>query len=325
MTKSNTMQPLYNKIKQLGFNKKQVKKLLPDWWDDAIADTPAGLQQATLRFAKTFHLDYKSLLGDNTPEFRFQKHQFKHSKNLDKNKLQPAVAVAMLASRLTLSAFDKPFEPNHKDPLAIREYLLTQNPWIDFRVLATWCWDCGIPVIYLANLPTPKMDGLALQKQGRPVIILSKKVNYGALIFDLAHELGHILLGHVDDDSIVLDEKLSAQDDNDIEQQATAFALTLLTGQSNTQFKKTKEYSPNGLAQAMISKGERLFIDPLHICRNYAYSSGQFAYANKIIDIIASKLNVKKTDQQIAQDLYLDSISIEDIDDDEIVHYLIGV
>jgi hypothetical protein len=42
------MKRLYSKLKTVGYNPKYINSLLPDWWDDEIAETPAGLQQASL-------------------------------------------------------------------------------------------------------------------------------------------------------------------------------------------------------------------------------------------------------------------------------------
>ena len=36
MTNPNAIQPLYNKIKKLGYTKPQIQSILPDWWDDGI-------------------------------------------------------------------------------------------------------------------------------------------------------------------------------------------------------------------------------------------------------------------------------------------------
>lgn len=329
MTKTNQMQPLYKKIERLGFKQKQIKALLPSWWDDAIADTPAGLQEATLTFARTFHVTYTSLCdsldNDRLPEYSFNQHKFKHSRNLNKERLQPAVAVAMLAAEMTLSVFDTPLDLHLKDAQAIRNQLLKTHKWIDFACLADFCWRIGIPVIYLADPPRPKMDGLALEKNGRPIIVLTKQHKHGVLVFDLAHELGHIMCGHVHADQIMLDRKLDIKETNKLEQQATEFALELLTSKKNTYFNTKKTYSPNGLAQAMIAKGRQLHIDPLHICWNYAYNSKQFPFAMKTQSFIVNKLGITQTDPQIAQMTYLRYVDIDALLDDEIVRHILGI
>ncbi|MFB6349930.1 ImmA/IrrE family metallo-endopeptidase [Moraxella sp. ZJ142] len=325
----NNMQLIYKKLIALGFSKNQIKKQLPDWWCDEIATTPAGLQQAELITARTFGLEFSSLhdslQDDSLPKFRVSQHQFKHSKNLQKDRLQPAVATAMFAADITLSAFDQPVGNLPKTAMQVRQTVLTNHQWVDFYALADFCWSVGIPVIHLANLPTPKMDGLAFIKQNRPVIVLTKKNKHGALVFDLAHELGHILLGHVQEKQIILDKKIDKTDDSDLEQQADAFALELLTGDPKAQFATSKSYSPQGLAQAMIAKGLEMQIDPLHMVLNYAYVNQKFALAQTALKIMTKKLVNQQTDQQIAQSLYLHYVDMQSIDDDEIVKYLIGV
>ena len=56
--KSEPMQRLYEKLQTLGYGKRYVHSLLPDWWDDAIADTPAGFQQASLMLGRLFSVMY---------------------------------------------------------------------------------------------------------------------------------------------------------------------------------------------------------------------------------------------------------------------------
>ena len=52
------------------------------------------------------------------------------------------------------------------------------------------------------------MQGLALQRADRPTIILTSNRGNGWLVFDLAHELGHIILEHVNNDTWVVDKEI---------------------------------------------------------------------------------------------------------------------
>ena len=185
------MQTLYTKLQRLGFQKATIKKLLPEWWHDDIAKTPAGLQEASLILSKYLSVRYSSLIGDIDPCFNLPNHKFKHAKNVKENDLSKAVALTSLAGRLTLEAYDSPLaQLESLSAQSIRETLLSRNyPWIDFNILLNYCWEIGIPVIFVENLPSPKMHGLALQLDGRPVIILTNKHKHGFLIFHLAHEL----------------------------------------------------------------------------------------------------------------------------------------
>lgn len=324
-----SMKPVYQKLSKIGLKKGMVKTYLPDWWEDSIATTEVGFQESLWLIANTFHIDFKtlnlSISGDSNPQYRLPNHQFKHSVNLDQDKLKPAVAVAMLAAKITLNTFEKPLaDLSSLSAESIREKLLSEgNQWVDFKVLVQYCWSIGIPVIFIKKIPSPKMDGLALLQNDRPVIVLTKNDHYGVLVFHLAHELGHIILGHVKENGMMIDKKIVKDEEDDLEIQANAFALELLTGKANKKYTAGK-ISPKVLAESTLNKAKEDNIDPLHIILNYGYSSDNFAFANKVLKILVQKLKIVQTDQDVAQQFFIDNINFNSINDDEIIRRIIG-
>ena len=80
--------------------------------------------------------------------------------------------------------------------------------------LLSWCWHHDSIVVPLTRLPksVAKMDGLVANIDGRPVIVISKKQKQPAwLAFILAHELGHIQLGHTQNVTAVMDDDFESQ------------------------------------------------------------------------------------------------------------------
>lgn len=71
-----------------------------------------------------------------------------------------------------------------------------------------------------------KSDGFAIKKQNRYLIFYNDMCNSGRCRFTIAHELGHILLGHVPRNGLVNREPSS--NDDPIEQAANMFAARLL-------------------------------------------------------------------------------------------------
>lgn len=86
------------------------------------------------------------------------------------------------------------------------------------------CKSLGISVRF-GNLP-PDNDGISFLAGDKPVIVVSKVVPLPRQRFTAAHELGHILLGHVGKYELVNREPTSL--DNPIEQAANVFASRLL-------------------------------------------------------------------------------------------------
>ena len=326
-----SMKPVYKKLSKIGLKERVVKTYLPDWWEDSIATTEVGFQESLWLIANTFHIDFKtlnlSISNDSNPQYRLPHHQFKHSVNLDQEKLRPVVSVAMLAAKITLNAFEKPLNDlSSLTAKSIREKLLSDgNQWIDFKVLVQYCWSIGIPVIFIKEIPSPKMDGLALLKDDRPFIVLTKNDSHGVLVFHLAHELGHIILWHVKENGMMIDKKIVKNEFDDLEIQANEFALELLTGKANKKYFTEKALSPKALAEAVLKKAEESNIDPLHIILNYGYSNDNSALAKKVLKILVQKLEIDQTDQQFGQQFFVDNVDLDSINDDEVIRRIIGV
>lgn len=324
MTAKNPMQPLYDKLAALGVKKPLVKQLLPDWWDDDVAASPAGFQSAAMRLARLFSLRFSSLAGEGPAEFALTPRCFKRQNHIDIDRLDLASSLAFLACRLTLRAFERPFTSESLSAADLRERLLERgNPWVDFQGLVDLCWELGIPVVFAPSLPSPKMQGLALKIEGRPAIVLTSGRKYGYLVFDLAHELGHIILGHVSDKSWVIDQKIDAhaKDEDaqsiDIELEANRFALELLTDNPHTQFSSRFRLTGEQLAHQSLVYGRKNKIDPMHIALNYAYSKNMMAVGNIAINNLVSELAINESDQDFCRAVFLRHVDIENLDDDE--------
>ena len=87
------------------------------------------------------------------------------------------------------------------------------------------CLQIGIPVKF-ADLQS-NSDGYTFIHQGQPIIVINKNcTSMSRLRFTVAHELGHIILGHVGKYALVNREP--SPNDNPIEQEANIFASRLL-------------------------------------------------------------------------------------------------
>jgi len=203
--------------------------------------------------------------------------KFKKRSDVSEDDLALARVLATRAAQLAASAVSIPavaFPVNASD---IRQQILGDDaPWVGLDELLRYCWSIGLPVLHLDHFPknAKRPDGFAARVNGRPVIVLCRHAKYSAwLLFILAHELGHLALGHVPDEGTLIDQGLDEDSVDVEEQQANAFAIELLTGHRIRRIIAADRW-PNaeGLARLAQELGRQAMIDPGHVVLNYAHS-----------------------------------------------------
>ena len=300
---TNPMADLYRRLREVGLTKPYLRKaILPDWWDDQAAENPAGYAEALTFLSRHLGLDLATLHDPSRPvAFRdFGICKIKKSANATENELALSRAMASRAAQLVDVAMTEPILPLPSSAAQIRREILGQGKrWVSLSHLVDYCWSLGIPVIHLSPCPAAmRPDGLAARVHGRPVIVLCKKDTRSAwLLFILAHELGHLAMGHVADDGMLLDESMDRNDRDPEEDGANAFAIELLTGNADCRFRTSGRW-PNAprLARSAIELGHQAHVDPGHIVLNYAHSmDGQFwPVANAALALIEPRKDALK-------------------------------
>lgn len=329
-TKHTAKIDINKKLKAVGYNPKFIESLLPDWWDDSITETPAGLQEASLIVGRLFSIKPETLWTHDAEPALLKPDgaKFKQRANSKRHDLDIACALALSAARLVLRSFRCDYHSGPMlDSAELRKSLLEQGkPWVSFDDLLDHCLKVGIPVILLQNFPAKvkKMEGVAFECGGRPCIVLTKKKSHGYLLFDLAHELGHITLGHTQGGQWVIDDEIDADADDEREKAANRFAMELITGNPDLKIVPGKHLYPNQLARAAKDHGEAHNIDPLHIVLNYAYNNkNHWSTAEAAIKLIAAS---KDSDQVILKEKLFDALDPDYLteDDSRALRHLIG-
>ncbi|CAE6888741.1 Peptidase_M78 domain-containing protein [Pseudomonas marincola] len=273
------IQSIYSALREQGLTRQKLSHILPEWLTSDVEATPSGAQQVKLYLARALSLRIRSI-SETPPRIEFDlpdERRFKRSAKTTDADIEVAVALAQSASRIALSALEKNYVP--LPPASdIRAHLLKQgNRWVGLTQLIEYCWSCGIPILHLATpLLGKKMDGIAMSIKGRPSIVLSSKRQYGYLLFHLAHELGHIALGHLSDNGAIVDDEIKEGNnvgERDLQElEADRFAIELLTGNANTCIKLQRRVKAPVLARMAIEYGENNQIDPTHVLLNLAHN-----------------------------------------------------
>ncbi|MFY9259078.1 MAG: hypothetical protein WAO71_01070 [Gallionella sp.] len=285
MTATTAMTELYARLDTIGIKKSFARKMLPDWWDDSIATTAAGLQQAQLYFAKAFNLEFASLMGAQpAPCFQQVAHKFKLNKKVTEEQVSASAHYATATARLALQAVRPAYQAPPTNPIALRERILKSNSCIDLPALLTWCAESGIPVLHIEKLPARKMMGLAIRMENRFAIVLSWKAHPSELLFHLAHELGHIAKNHLSSDGFLLDETIGKGDDAD-EKEADAYAIRLLNG-TEIGYRADGFLNASQLYQAAQTVSLAKQVDVGHVILNYGHTQQQFGVAKSALKLV---------------------------------------
>ncbi len=202
---------------------------IPAWCDSSALEDAGARQAAFLEIAKRLGVTYTELVSDDISlqlDLRWQGSAFRKSKNKETAKLVTSRFVGIRLSDVIAEAYFQSREFvnfSRKNVRVCRESILVGEPWISFNALLNFCWQCGIPVVYHKGEKGQAFDGLSIMTpKGIPVIILASGKNTAWTSFHLAHELGHIMLGHLD----MGQKEMSKEQEDD----ADNFAHSLLCG-----------------------------------------------------------------------------------------------
>jgi len=298
-----TVKGAFDTLKAAGFPRPYVERLLPDWWDNSLFRTSAGAVQFATLIKQRLGLDVNFESGGNLAiQTAAPNARFKHRKDTQADELRVAAHLGMALARLAVFACRQSYRPFPTDPAQLAALVRKRSgrKRVDFQGLLDLCWDHGIPVVFLRELPrhTKRMTGMAVNVAGRPAVVLGyNSKQTGRQLFVLAHELAHLLCGHLRLNEVLIDEELANVSEglagastgrkDDEEKQADEFALALLrNGHAAPQRQLGRIDSAAVLASMAYSLGETLGIDPAHLILSYAKDHDDWMRANQALSYI---------------------------------------
>ena len=289
MTNQKRLERIFRTLGEAGFSEAYVRSLLPAWWDDQAAKSPAGLSEFNLALSRNLGLDVQGLSADN-PQVHFRLphvRNFKRSVKYTESQLTPAVSVALSAARIAAKSVRASYTPLPSAKELRKIILASGAKYVSLRSLLITCWRHGIPVIHVSKFDDgmPKMDGLSAIVFGRPVIVISKQTPFSAWMgFVLAHEMGHVAFHHCEDDELIVDVSLSEEtievtEPDSQEREADGYAMQLLSGDYDISELVKLEQTPEALAYAAMDIQRKFQIDAGHLLLKHAYKTNNWKLA----------------------------------------------
>jgi len=274
---SNPMMPLLDKAKVAGFSPQYVRqRVLPFWWDDEIARSPAGLAQAAALVARHTGLDFESLREGSTPRFRNAECRFKHAAGTVENDLNLARALGFQLATFAALGTTTPVSQLPSTGSEVREAILKDGQIVNLKSLVDYCWRIGVMVLQFSELPNnaKRMHAMATIANGRPAILVCHKSTEAHLLFDVAHELGHLGLQHVRDGESLVDETIDRDSKDSEELAANAYALCAIIGEAVRLRLRGGRRFPDASQLALIGRSteNEHQVDAGHCVLNYAHT-----------------------------------------------------
>ncbi len=325
ISKTIDMKSLYQKLSDIGFSRNYVQQIaLPQWWDREFEQTSGAAVEAAAYISRRLNLDLNSLLQPNRkPAFDASyQSKLKVQNGTNQQKLTVACSLAVRVAEMVAYACVRPYHTIH--PLSaqdVRSHILQNNEFIDLESLLQWCWHRGIPVFHFHQYPknTPKFHGMVvcchprMSNEGcsRPVIAISHNHKSSSrLLFILAHELGHLLQGHVTSDRVLMDETVEFSNSDKEETEANKFAVELLSGRWDANYKNPIVLTVKQLAKYAKAKSWEDRVDPGFVINNYGWHMQEESNKNcwgaveKALKIVENNRNAPETiNQYLSQEI----------------------
>ncbi|WP_201011456.1 ImmA/IrrE family metallo-endopeptidase [Rhodococcus sp. NKCM2511] len=184
--------------------------------------------------------------------------RFKNLGTVTEAEQQVLTGFGMAVGRTAISATPGNFWPIPASALELREAILSSSQSVGISELISTCWAIGIPVLSTKIFPLAKksMHAMSVRLDNRYCIIIGLYSKYPAKIsFTVAHELGHIALGHLEESGALFDivDPTDVDNPDHEEREADRYALQLLTGSERPDFiPQLPEYNGTMLARSLM-------------------------------------------------------------------------
>lgn len=280
-----------------GYSESAINAAWPEWWSKEAEDSPSA--EAALRFsvARKLGLDPRSLQDDTGPRFmwddsakykRFQGDEIEHRAITSFGTSISRILSKGIFTRKSIVGYSA---------ATIRESILQNSTFVRLQDLVGLLWSVGIPIIHLRVHPlaAKHMSAMAVSVNNDFAVLMAKDTQYPApMAFNVAHEIGHICLGHINSDSALVDMEDSldgTKDDKDNEEIASdRFAIELLTGSPDFSLKiQGSGSNPEELAKQVLALAPELRIEPGTLALCYGYATNNWATVQNSLKIIYSQ------------------------------------
>lgn len=292
------------KLSTLGYSPEAISAVWPEWWDSSAESSKSATTELGMTIARRLGITPSSLFGDRTPRFAWQDEaRYKNlgTTTIREREILTSFATSLARTLIRATPQQVPYAPG-EEAAAIRRSFGVRG----IAELLTVAWALGIPVVQTRVFPLQRkrMHAVSAALGDRHAIVLGIETQYpGKAAFTIAHELGHIFLGHLTGTSALADvDDPAATEEDDEEAAASRFAFELLTGAPSLEIAAAREdYNAASLAASAqaLSEAEGIAADIIILA--FAYQHQDWPRAIAALRLLAPPTEVGRHINRIAR------------------------
>lgn len=282
---SGSAKDLRKQLREAGLSAPAIDAAWPGWWDEEADASPSARAELRFALARNLGLSARALVGERVDFVWRDTARFKHLAECSETDRSALNSFGASVGRALLSASPSGSGFIGMKASDLRAILLTDKPVVDLFGLLSACWSVGVPVVHLrvSPLPTKSMHAMVVSSGDRQAILLSRDASYPAPIaFTLAHEIGHVALGHVRNADIIIDAEDPAKgsDGDEEEREADRYALELLMGTADPEININFDtFNSAELAEVVLRAAPDYGIEPGTLALAVAYRRNAYPVA----------------------------------------------
>ena len=307
------------RLHEAGLTPRAVDAVWPRWWSADAEGSVSATAELRYTLARRLGLPPQSLFEDK-PKFVWRSDaKFKNLGELNDLEARVLASFCVGVGRHLVAALHDNGTTRDLAPLPsaidLRRILLQQVPAIDLHALLVLCWGLQLSVIQLRLFPLKRkgLHAVTTRSGERFAIMIGQESRFRAQVcFWIAHELGHIALGHLGDSCALLDvEDPTEHTGDDEELAADSYALELLTGWPDPQIEvNAVAYNASQLANAVRAAAQEHAIDPAVLALCAAHRDDRWSEAFGALKILGDEDDVPVRVNELAvTQIDLDSLS----------------
>lgn len=303
---SSVEQSLRQQLRRDGLTDRAVDAVWPAWWSAEAESSPSATAELRFTLARRLGLSPASLFED-APEFVWRADaRFKNLGDLNDHEAAVLASFCVGVGSHLISALDPSVNvPALPDAAALRRFIFRDAGTVNLMSLLVVCWAVRLPIVQLRVFPLRHkgMHAVATRAGERNAVLIGRESRFRAQVcFWVAHELGHIALGHVGESCALLDVEDPAEHPGDAEEGAAdRYALQLLTGSPSPDITISSEsYSATQLASAVLKEASSHRIDPGVLALCAAHQDGKWERAFGALKVLQDEDDVPTRLNEVA-------------------------